>query len=144
MWNVFPNLTDVLCALTSMPTDVNGKSMTVIKRFIVLLYDRTSSLIDVIQSRKELFSKKLRNIQSIRPSKAALLQHTCKTSSFSRSIRIGSIPFEAAPCSISFCLWLGESRKFLETKWATLPQAKDSCYELIHCGCKKDCKGRCK
>jgi len=60
----------------SMPTDVDETCMAVIERFVVLLYDRTSNLLDVNQARKELFSKKSRSIESISPSKAALLQHT--------------------------------------------------------------------
>ena len=28
--------------------------------------------------------------------------------------------------------------------WTALPQAKDTCYELIRCGCKASCRGRCK
>ena len=28
--------------------------------------------------------------------------------------------------------------------WTTLPEAASACYELIHCGCKKACRGQCK
>ena len=28
--------------------------------------------------------------------------------------------------------------------WTALPKAKDTCYELIRCGCKASCRGRCK
>ena len=28
--------------------------------------------------------------------------------------------------------------------WTTLPEASQSCYELIRCGCLKGCRGRCK
>ena len=28
--------------------------------------------------------------------------------------------------------------------WTTLPEASKSCYELIHCACKKGCRGQCK
>lgn len=52
----------------SMPTDVDEMCMAVIERFVVLLYDRTSNLLDVNQARKELFSKKSRSIESIPPS----------------------------------------------------------------------------
>ena len=29
-------------------------------------------------------------------------------------------------------------------RWITLPEASKSCQELIHCGCKKACRGLCK
>ena len=38
-------------------------------------------------------------------------------------------------------LW---SRLGWQPLWTTLPEASQSCYELIHCGCKKGCTNRCK
>ena len=32
----------------------------------------------------------------------------------------------------------------LSPNWTTHPQVKDACYELILCGCKTTCSGRCK
>ena len=31
-----------------------------------------------------------------------------------------------------------------EARWTTLPEASEACRELIHCKCKKGCRGRCK
>ena len=31
-----------------------------------------------------------------------------------------------------------------ELSWTTLPEATLACRELIRCGCKKGCRGRCK
>ena len=31
-----------------------------------------------------------------------------------------------------------------EVNWTTLPEATQACRELIRCGCKKGCRGRCK
>ena len=126
-----------------MPTDVDETCMAVIERFVVLLYDRTSNLLDVNQARKELFSKKSRSIESIPPSKAALLQHT-KRAVFQGAFVWGqSLLKQPVIPPPSEWGWerVGSSWK---PKWTTLSQAKDSCYELIHCSCKKGCKGRCK
>ena len=32
----------------------------------------------------------------------------------------------------------------LQPKWLTLPQVYEACAELVKCGCKTTCAGRCK
>ena len=76
--NVYPALTNVLCKLMLMPEKVEDNCMTVIERFVVLLYDRTSAIVEVNQERKGLFSKKARNLENIPPTRAALEQHTMR------------------------------------------------------------------
>ena len=46
-----------------------------VERFVVLLYDRTSSQMYVNSARKELFTLKGRTIDGLPPTKAALVQH---------------------------------------------------------------------
>ena len=75
LWNVFPQLTDVISALMARPEGVED-SMAVIERFVTLLYDRTSNLMQVNDARKDLFSRKSRSLDKIPPTGAALLQHT--------------------------------------------------------------------
>ncbi|CAH3182060.1 unnamed protein product [Porites lobata] len=116
-WMVFPELTPVLRSLKSSPANIAEDSMDVIERFVVLLYDRTSSLTKVNESRQELFSKKSRNLDNIPPTRAALVQHT------KRAVFQGGY-------------WL--------PYWTSLPQVKDTCSELIKCSCKSACRGRCK
>ena len=75
VWNVFPFLTPVLCALKASPEIITKESLAALERFVVLLYDRTSSLLKVNEARQELFCKKSREFDSIPPTKAALEQH---------------------------------------------------------------------
>jgi len=44
VWKVFPKLTPMLRALKASPTEKTEEWMAVLERFVVLLYDRTSSL----------------------------------------------------------------------------------------------------
>lgn len=73
VWKVFPELTPVLRVLNGAPNEVTEECMSV-ERFVVLLYDRTSSLMNVNEARKELFPKRS-NLDSIPPTRAALEQH---------------------------------------------------------------------
>ena len=75
VWGVFPELTPVLRVLEASPKEITDDCMAVLERFVVLLYDRTSSLVKVNEVRQELFSKKSRNLDSIPPTRASLEQH---------------------------------------------------------------------
>ena len=119
VWNVFPELTLVLCALKASPEIIMEESLAVLERFVVLLYDRTNSLLKVNKARQELFCKKSKEFDSIPPTKAALEQH------IRRAVLQG-----AHTCWSPY--------------WTTLKQAKDTFYEFIHCGCKTACRGKCK
>ena len=41
------------------------------------------------------------------------------------------------------CGWEFRNDK-LQPKWLTLPQVYEACAELVKCGCKTTCAGRCK
>lgn len=58
-----------------MPEKVKHNCMAVIERFVVLLYDRTSAIVEVNQARKDLFSEKAGNLENIPPTRVALEQH---------------------------------------------------------------------
>ena len=116
--------------------------MTVLERFVVLLYDRTSNLLTVNDAREELFPKRT-SLESIPPSRAALVQHA-KRATFQGGHIWGQtlLPQPTLP-SPSDWGWSKNKDKWTPL-WTTLPQAKDTCYELIRCGCKSACRRRCK
>lgn len=73
-WNIFPELTSPLESINTLAVTLEDVKtlMAVMERFVVLLYDCTSVLTEVDKARQELFMKKLRTIDAIPPSKAAL------------------------------------------------------------------------
>ncbi|KAG7165024.1 hypothetical protein Hamer_G004773 [Homarus americanus] len=79
IWNVLPELTDVLLKLSSAPHDIIEDTMHTIERFFILLYDRTSICKDIDKARKKLFMKKS-NVQPIHLTKAALEEHVKRAS----------------------------------------------------------------
>ena len=139
VWNVYPDLTNTLLRLMLMPDKVDDVAMAVIERFVVLLYDKMSTMVEVNLARKDLFSKKSRSLENIPPTRAALEQHTMRAvfqAAFIWSQVIVKQRFIPSPSA-----WGWESDNSWKPNWTTLSQAKDTCYELIHCGCKKGCKG---
>ena len=72
VWKVFPELTPVLKAMLMLPEDIEDTCLDVIERFVILLYDHTSSFSKVNEVRQELFSRKARSLENIPPTQASL------------------------------------------------------------------------
>lgn len=72
VWAVFPELTHALLKLSSAPTEIPQEVMATIERFVILLYDRTSTCTEINKARRKLFAR------------------ACKESSTSRRPRVGS------------------------------------------------------
>ena len=56
--------------------DIRDEDLKNLEHYVVLLYDRSSSLEEVDDCRRSLFTTKGRNIESIPPTKDALIQHS--------------------------------------------------------------------
>lgn len=143
VWNVFPELTPVLCALKASLEIITEESLAVLERFVVLLYDRTTSLLKVNEARQELFCRKSREFDSIPPTEAALEQHIRRAVLQVAHTWGQTLLCQPALPSPADWRWQRQARRW-SPYWTTLKQAKDTCYELIYCGCKTTCRRRCK
>jgi len=68
---VFPELTNVLLILSSAPSVTDEDAMQTIERFVILIYDKTSSFWDIDTAQRKIFAKK-NNVKHIPPTKTAL------------------------------------------------------------------------
>ena len=143
VWRVFPQLTEHLSSIQPGITDITDEFLDAVERFVVLCYDRTSTLTRVNTLRQELFAKKSRLLENIPPTQAALCQHIKRA--VYQGVFIWGQTLVAEPIlpSVSNWGWRLDDQGWTPY-WTSLPQAKDICYELIKCGCKKGCGGRCK
>lgn len=145
-WSKFEELTPCLESLSSSPSvEFVDASFPVIERFVVLLYDRTSTDQEVNVLRKHLFASKGRSLENIPPTKDALFQH------IKRAVYQGSycwnqslVAKQSLPPPENWG-WKIDSEIYSIT-WTTLPEASQICKELVRCNCKKEkgCTGRCK
>jgi len=71
-----PELTEalLLLLLSFAPRDIPDVAIRIIKRFMILLYDRTGKCTDTDKARRKLFARN-NNVQLITPTKAALEEH---------------------------------------------------------------------
>lgn len=78
-WKSFPEVNDAFNELLSMPNEISERSMLLLERFVVLMYDRTSESTTVNGARKQLFAQNSRTLENIPPTQAALKQHIKRT-----------------------------------------------------------------
>ena len=71
-WNVYPEVTAAFEGLTKMHGHLTEKAQSQIERFVILVYDRTSDVLEINKARKELFTKKSRSLENLPPTQAAL------------------------------------------------------------------------
>ena len=80
MWSAYDEVTPALYALAATPENVDNW-LGRLGRFVVLLYDCTSSQEFVNGARRQLFTQKGRTIYGLPPTQAALIQHTKRAAS---------------------------------------------------------------
>ena len=141
-WKAFPEVTDAFIELQGMQPDISEESMSLLERFVVLMYDRTSDIMEVNQARKHLFAHKCRALENIPPTQAAL-QQQIKRACYQANIWNQSLVLQSELLNPSNWGWTKDASGW-QPLWTTLPEAAKSCHELIHCGCKKGCTGHCK
>jgi hypothetical protein len=142
--NAFPEVTATFKQLSLQPPDVEP-TMQMIQRFVVLMYDRSSSKMTVNGLRKHLFTKKCRPMEGIPPTEAALLQHTKRAALQSGYCWNRCLQSQQSLSSPSEWGWTkGDNDGIWKPLWTTLPAVAECCPELLKCGCKKGCNKCCK
>ena len=79
VWEVFPEVAEAFEHLLLME-EIGDSVLSVLERFVVLLYDRTSDQMGVNEARKNLFTQKSRSLENLPPTLAALVQHIKRAS----------------------------------------------------------------
>jgi len=153
-WNILkslPSVTPVFQTLSSTPTCAQVEEcFPEIKRFVVLLYDRSSECENTNRPVENFLLERIARLKLCLqhlPTSAALLQHTLMSAlqgGFCWGQSLVAVP--TMPSSSDY----GWTRKGEQDPWSllwtTLLPAAKSYMELINCGCsqEKGCRGRCK
>ena len=146
-WKASDEVTDITAAFGALanfptPSDIDT-FMDTLERFVVLMYDRTSSQEHVNEARKHLFAKKGRSIENIPPTREALRQHIKRAAyqaGFCWAQMMVCTPELPSPSDWG---WV-HSEHGWDICWTTLSEATVACRQLLRCGCKKGCTGQCK
>lgn len=92
-WQTFirnPEFTCTFQELSEMPEDPSN-CIERVDKFVVLMYDKSSSQTSVDAARKELFTKKKRFFDRLPPTRAALHQHILRSAYLYSRLLLGSV-----------------------------------------------------
>lgn len=141
IWNNFPDVTAAFLQIACCPTEIPDTCFAAIERYVVLLYDRTSSSHEVNSTRKKLFAEKGRTLESIPPTRDALLQHIKRAAYQSGHVWGQCLVVNPALPTPGEWGWTAVNNAW-QPLWITQPPAEGCCQELLRCGCKTGCKTR--
>ena len=142
-WKSLPELTNALLMLSCGPKEIPDHPMDVIERFVILLFDRTSTHTKVDRARMKLFPRR-KSVQQLPPTRAALVEHVKRAVYQGGHIWGNTLSPDPVLPSPTDWGWVKTTDGMYEPHWTTLPQASKSCFELISCGCKSGCSKRCR
>ena len=72
-WDVCPEASPVFSKLSQYPLTVEDGDLEILRRFIVQMYDRSSTATAVDEARLDMFARKQRPFEAIPPTRADLL-----------------------------------------------------------------------
>ena len=75
-WDICPKASPVFSKLSQYPLTVEEGDLQILEKFVILMYDRSSTAATVDEARFDMLARKQRLHEAIPATKAALLQHT--------------------------------------------------------------------
>ena len=142
-WNVYDNATETFRSLSKPCDSLTEQAIDVVEEFVVIMYDRSSISRKVNETRLDLFARKQRPYNNIPPSRAALVEH------IKRSILQAGHKWGQSLCktqdlpSPSSWGWTKNDGVWVPY-WTSVAPIAASCQELVKCGCRINCSGKCK
>ena len=141
-WNSFPELTEALLSSSFTPHSIPEKTMNIIERFVILMYDKTSRWTDIDKARRKIFAKRLKAEQI--PPTDALEQHLRRAVYQGDYVWAQALLTEPVLPSPTGWGWTKDGNGVYVPKWTTLPLAAEVCNKLLCCGCKKGYRKNCR
>ena len=123
-WSVYDEVTEVFRCLSSASSiEALTNAFPILERYTVIMYDRTSTCTSVNTARKDLFSRKGREIDIIPPTADALLQHAKRTVFQSGHCWGNCLEVSPQRPSPSEWGWVRDCTQAWEPLWSTIPVA---------------------
>ena len=119
-WQAYDQLTAALSSIMQNPSeDTISQALPVIERFVILLYDKCSTEMEVNAARQELFTKG-REIENIPPTKDALQQHILRAEYQAAYVWNQALVLQPTLPNRKKFGWI-EKNSSWEPRWMTLP-----------------------
>ena len=139
-WKVWETHEDVTAAFYKLcgAADERSHVYSALKRFTILMYDRTRTSVSINETRKLLFTRKWRPMTALPPSEAALHDHIRATLQGGHDWGAATQSYHLLPSPGD---WDWTHPDKWQPLWTNLPEASVSCQELLHCTCRSRCTG---
>ena len=139
IWDVFPNVNKAFATLSNHTTDNDiHEAMSILKRFVILLYHQTSNCTSVNECRRELFCNG-RACDNIPPTQAAFPQHVKRAAYMAGYVWPNALyPMQELPF---FGDWGWKDNG--KPHGTDLPEASGGVRMLLKCRCEKGCSNSC-
>jgi len=85
-WDAYTEVSDVFAKLSQYPLTVDDEDLQILGKFVVIMYDRSSTAEGVDDARLDMFARKQRPYEAIPPTRGALLQHAKRSAYQARCI----------------------------------------------------------
>lgn len=141
-----PDLTESLVTLTSDPEQINNDvHVQRLERMVVIMYSKSCGSSCIDEARHHLFTTGNKSLENLPPTQAVLIQHTKRALLQASFFWNQATTVQQAIPKFSTWGWHRDSTsKTWEPYWTNLADASKACTILLHCSCKKACRGRCK
>ena len=139
-WNVCDEASDVFSKLNQYPPAVDDEDLETLENFVVMMYDRSSTAEGVDDARLDMLEAVRSHSSYSRRSTAA-----CEACCLPGRLYMESVNSICQPETQSPADW-GWTKKgdLWQIFWTELLPIAESCEQLTKCGCKSECRGRCK
>ncbi|KAJ8417281.1 hypothetical protein AAFF_G00285080 [Aldrovandia affinis] len=136
-WDVCDEASGVFSKLSQYPPVVDDEDLKTLEKFVVMMYDRSSTAEGVDDARLDMFARKQRPYEAIPPTRSALKQHV-KRAAYQAGC-IWSQSTVRQPETQTPANW-GWTKKgdLWQIVWTELSPIAESCQQLTKCGCKSN------
>ena len=136
-WDVCGEASDIFAKLSKYPQTVEDCEMKILEKFVITMYDRSSTAAGVDAARLDMFARKQRAYEAIPPTRAALLEHVKRAAYDAGCIWSQSTVCQPKTQSPADWGWTRQGDVWQIFWTSNLPIAV-SCRQLTRCRCKKN------
>ena len=130
-WELLPDASDVFTKLSSYPPMIEDEDIKIIEKFVVTMYDRSSTSETVDEARLELFARKQNSNENIPPTHAALVEHSKRAAFQAACIWSRALDSQIGQETPAEWGWVQEGDGW-KVHWTSLPTIAQSCQQLQH------------
>ena len=125
---------------TAQVETVNDNEVDILEKFVVMMYDKSSTAKGVNNARLDMFARKQRPYQAIQATRSALLQHVKRAAYQAGCIWSQSTLRQPEMQSLADWRW-AKNVDLWNVVWTMIPPSVESCQQVTKRGCRSACHG---